>query len=388
MDVSVKRMKPNFRPDNPRFSSGPCTKRPGWTPDALKNALIGRSHRSRDAKRVLKEAVELTRKVLGLPGDYRIAFMPASDTGAMEAALWTMLGSRPVDVLAFESFGQGWARDITDHLKLKDARVLSAPYGELPDLKQVNPKHDLVFTWNGTTSGVRVPDGDFISDAREGIVVCDATSAIFSVALPWEKIDALTYSWQKALGGEAQHGTLILSPRAIARLESWTPPWPVPKIFRLTKKGKVDPAVFEGNTLNTPSLLVVEDYLDALRWAESVGGVQGMQARTLANAEKIWEWVARTPWIENLAADPATRSTTSISLKIVDRWFAAKPLEEQWTLVKKMAALLEAEGAAFDIANHPDAPPGLRIWAGATVEGADLEALFPWLEWAFSEIRK
>jgi len=380
-------MKPNFRPKNPRFSSGPCTKRPGWTPEVLKNALTGRSHRSKDAKRVLKEAVERTRKVLNLPADFQIVFMPASDTGAMEAALWTMLGARPVDVLAFESFGQGWAKDITDHLKLKDARVLSAPYGKLPDLKQVNPAHDLVFPWNGTTSGVKVPSGDFISDGREGVVICDATSAIFSMRLPWAKLDAITYSWQKALGGEAQHGTLILSPRAIARLESWTPQWPVPKIFRLVKKGKVDPGLFEGNTLNTPSMLVFEDYLDALKWGESVGGAAGMQKRTDANAKLVWDWIAKTPWAENLAADPATRSTTSISIKIVDPWFTAKSAEEQWTLVKKMTAHLEAEGAAFDVANHRDAPPGLRVWAGATVEASDLEALFPWLTWAYGEIR-
>ncbi|HXV73335.1 MAG TPA: phosphoserine transaminase [Sphingomonadales bacterium] len=381
-------MKPNFRPNNPRFSSGPCTKRPGWTPDALKDALIGRSHRSKDAQRVLKEAVKRTRCVLGLPDDYQVVFTPASDTGAMEMAMWTMLGERPVDVLVFESFGQGWAQDVTDHLKLKDARVLAAPYGKLPDLSQVNPEHDLVFPWNGTTSGVCIPNGDFISEKREGLVLCDATSAIFSMALPWQKLDAVTYSWQKALGGEAQHGTLILSPRAIARLESYTPPWPVPKIFRLAKKGKVDRALFEGNTLNTPSMLVFADYLDALTWAESAGSAAGLERRTRANAEKVWAWIARTPWAENLASDPATRSTTSISITIVDPWFKAKSPEEQWALVKKMTGLLEAENAAFDIANHRDAPPGLRIWAGATVEESDLEALFPWLEWAFSEIRK
>jgi phosphoserine aminotransferase len=380
-------MKPNLRPQNPRFSSGPCTKRPGWTPDALKNALLGRSHRSKDGKRVMKEAAERTRSVLKLPASHQIVFMPASDTGAMEAALWNMLGARAVDVLSFESFGQGWAKDITDHLKLKDARVLGAPYGKLPELGQVNPKHDLVFPWNGTTSGVRVPNGDFISPTREGLVICDATSAIFSMALPWAKLDAVTYSWQKALGGEAQHGTLILGPRAIARLESHVPAWPVPKIFRLTKKGKVDPALFEGNTINTPSMLVFEDYLDALKWAESVGGAEGMQARTRANAERVWAWVEKTPWIQNLAADPATRSTTSISLKIVDPWFIAKPAEEQWALIKKTTALLEAEDAAFDVANHRDAPPGLRIWAGATVEGSDLDALFPWLEWAFACVK-
>lgn len=380
-------MKPDFRPHNPRFSSGPCAKRPGWTPDALRKALVGRSHRSKDAKIILNEAVTHTRRLLELPPDYNIIFTPASDTGAVETALWNMLGQRPVDIISYEAFGQSWAKDITDHLKIKNSRVFSAPYGSLPDLRQINPNHDLVFPWNGTTSGVCVPDGDFISDNREGLVICDATSAIFSMTLPWKKLDVVTYSWQKALGSEAQHGALILSPRVIDRLENYTPPWPIPKIFRLTKNKKFDNSLFEGNTLNTPSMLVFEDYLDALRWADSVGGCEGMRRRTQVNAEKVWSWIERTTWAENMAQQPAIRSTTSISIKIIDPWFLKKTHEEQWSLIRKMVARLEVEEAAYDIANHRDAPPGLRIWTGATVEQSDLEALFPWLDWIFEEIK-
>ncbi len=315
-------------------------------------------------------------------------FTPASDTGAMEAALWSMLGPRPVDVLVWESFGQGWAVDIADQLKLENVRIIEAPYGELPDLGQVNPGHDVVFAWNGTTSGVRVPDGEWISEAREGLTICDATSGIFAMDLPFEKLDVVTYSWQKVLGGEAQHGTMILSPRAIGRLESYRPTWPLPKLFRLVKDGKVNPALFEGSTINTPSMLCLEDYLDALRWAESVGGKAGLIRRTEANAAAIGAWVADTPWVDFLAREEAVRSTTSVCLKMVDEWFEGLVEVERRAFVGKMVKLLEAERAAYDIGAYRAAPPGLRIWAGATVETADLEALFPWLDWAFMNIKE
>ncbi|MCH8322136.1 MAG: phosphoserine transaminase [Proteobacteria bacterium] len=381
-------MKPSQRPANPRFSSGPCTKRPGWTLDALKGALVGRSHRSADGKKIFKQAIQKTKEILGLPEGYQIIFTPASDTGAMETALWSMLGPRPVDVLVWESFGQGWAVDITDQLKLENVRIIEAPYGELPDLGQVNPGHDVVFTWNGTTSGVRVPDGEWISEAREGLTICDATSGIFAMDLPFEKLDVVTYSWQKVLGGEAQHGTMILSPRAIGRLESYRPTWPLPKLFRLVKDGKVNPALFEGSTINTPSMLCLEDYLDALRWAESVGGKAGLIRRTEANAAAIGAWVADTPWVDFLARERKVRSTTSVCLKIVDEWFEGLTEVERRAFVGKMVKLLEAEEAAYDIGAYRAAPPGLRIWAGATVETADLEALFPWLDWAFMNIKE
>ncbi|MCH8081065.1 MAG: phosphoserine transaminase [Proteobacteria bacterium] len=381
-------MKPSQRPANPRFSSGPCTKRPGWTLDALKGALVGRSHRSADGKKIFKQAIQKTKEILGLPEGYQIIFTPASDTGAMETALWSMLGPRPVDVLVWESFGQGWAVDITDQLKLENVRIIEAPYGELPDLGQVNPGHDVVFTWNGTTSGVRVPDGEWISEAREGLTICDATSGIFAMDLPFEKLDVVTYSWQKVLGGEAQHGTMILSPRAIGRLESYRPTWPLPKLFRLVKDGKVNPALFEGSTINTPSMLCLEDYLDALRWAESVGGKAGLIRRTEANAAAIGAWVADTPWVDFLARERKVRSTTSVCLKIIDEWFEGLAEVERRAFVGKMVKLLEAEEAAYDIGAYRAAPPGLRIWAGATVETADLEALFPWLDWAFMNIKE
>lgn len=381
-------MKPSQRPANPRFSSGPCTKRPGWTLDALKGALVGRSHRSADGKKIFKQAIQKTKEILGLPEGYQIIFTPASDTGAMETALWSMLGPRPVDVLVWESFGQGWAVDITDQLKLENVRIIEAPYGELPDLGQVNPGHDVVFTWNGTTSGVRVPDGEWISEAREGLTICDATSGIFAMDLPFEKLDVVTYSWQKVLGGEAQHGTMILSPRAIGRLESYRPTWPLPKLFRLVKDGKVNPALFEGSTINTPSMLCLEDYLDALRWAESVGGKAGLIRRTEANAAAIGAWVADTPWVDFLARERKVRSTTSVCLKIVDEWFEGLAEVERRAFVGKMVKLLEAEEAAYDIGAYRAAPPGLRIWAGATVETSDLEALFPWLDWAFMNIKE
>ncbi|MCH8347522.1 MAG: phosphoserine transaminase [Proteobacteria bacterium] len=381
-------MKPSQRPANPRFSSGPCTKRPGWTLDALKGALVGRSHRSADGKKIFKQAIQKTKEILGLPEGYQVIFTPASDTGAMEAALWSMLGPRPVDVLVWESFGQGWAVDIADQLKLENVRIIEAPYGELPDLGQVNPGHDVVFAWNGTTSGVRVPDGEWISEAREGLTICDATSGIFAMDLPFEKLDVVTYSWQKVLGGEAQHGTMILSPRAIGRLESYRPTWPLPKLFRLVKDGKVNPALFEGSTINTPSMLCLEDYLDALRWAESVGGKAGLIRRTEANAAAIGAWVADTPWVDFLAREEAVRSTTSVCLKMVDEWFEGLVEVERRAFVGKMVKLLEAERAAYDIGAYRAAPPGLRIWAGATVETADLEALFPWLDWAFMNIKE
>jgi phosphoserine aminotransferase len=381
-------MKPSQRPANPRFASGPCSKRPGWTPEALKGALVGRSHRSADGKKIFKQAIRKTKEILGLPEGYQVIFTPASDTGAMETALWSMLGARPVDVLAWESFGQGWVVDITKQLKLENVRIIEAPYGELPDLGQVNPGHDVVFTWNGTTSGVRVPDGEWISDTREGLTICDATSAIFAMDLPFEKLDVVTYSWQKVLGGEAQHGTMILSPRAIGRLESYSPPWPLPKLFRLIKDGKVNPALFEGSTINTPSMLCLEDYLDALRWAMSVGGKAGLIRRTEANAAAIGAWVEVAPWVDFLARDKAVRSTTSVCLKIVDEWFEGLAEVERRAFVGKMVKLLEAERAAYDIGAYRAAPPGLRIWAGATVETADLEALFPWLDWAFMNIKE
>jgi phosphoserine aminotransferase len=376
--------KPARRPANPRFSSGPCAKRPGWTPEALAGAFVGRSHRSKEGKARLKLAIARTRALLGLPDDFHLGIMPGSDTGAFEAALWSLLGARGVDVLAWESFGKGWVTDVVKHLKLDDVRVLEADYGTLPDLKLVDFSRDVVFTWNGTTSGVRVPDGTWIPDDREGLTLVDATSAIFAQPIAWSKADVVTYSWQKVLGGEGAHGVLILSPRAVARLESHVPAWPLPKLFRLVKKGKLDAAIFEGETINTPSMLCVEDYLDALAWAESVGGLAGLQARADANARVLFDWIARTPWVENLAADPATRSNTSVCLRIVDADILARPAAEQAAFVKALVARLDAEGVAFDIGSYRDAPVGLRIWTGATVETADVEALTPWLDWAFA----
>jgi len=376
--------KPSQRPSNPRFSSGPCAKRPGWNPDAIGDAFLGRSHRSKEGKARLKLAISKTRELLGLPADYHIGIMPGSDTGAFEAALWSLLGARGVDVLAWESFGKGWVTDIVKHLRVEDVRVIEADYGALPDLGAVDFSRDVVFTWNGTTSGVRVPDGRWIADNREGLTLIDATSAIFAQPIDWAKADVVTYSWQKVLGGEGAHGMLILSPRAVARLESHTPAWPLPKLFRLVKKGKVDAAIFEGETINTPSMLCVEDYLDALAWAETVGGLQGLMARANANAGVLFDWIARTPWVANLAIDPATRSNTSVCLKIVDPEVLALPAAEQAAFVKALALRLEAEGVAFDIGSYRDTPPGLRIWTGATVETGDLVALTPWLDWAFS----
>ncbi|MEM8770496.1 MAG: phosphoserine transaminase [Pseudomonadota bacterium] len=379
--------KPDARPARPFFSSGPCAKRPGWSPENLKDAALSRSHRSKLGKSRLKQAIDKTRTLLGLPGDYRIGIVPASDTGAVEMAMWLMLGARPVDMLAWESFGAGWVTDAVKQLDL-DARVLDAPYGEIADLAAVDPAHDVVFTWNGTTSGVRVPDADWISAAREGLTICDATSAIFAQPLDWPKLDVVTYSWQKVLGGEGGHGVLILGPRAVERLESFTPPRPLPKIFRLTKGGKLIEGIFEGATINTPSMLCVEDYLDALGWAESLGGLGALHARADANAAALSQWVEKTDWIDHLAVDPATRSNTSVCLKITDDNFAGLDESAQRAFVKKMEALLADENAAFDIGGYRDAPPGLRIWCGATVETSDIEALGPWLDWSFAEVSR
>jgi phosphoserine aminotransferase len=380
-------VKPVERPMRPHFSSGPCAKRPGWNPQALNQALVGRSHRSKPGKAKLEQAIERTRKILGVPADYRIGIVPASDTGAVEMALWSMLGPRPVDVLVWESFGNDWATDITKQLKLPNVRVLKASYGELPNLADVNPAHDVIFTWNGTTSGVRSPNGDWISDSREGLTFCDATSAAFAQNLPWAKLDVTTFSWQKVLGGEAAHGMLILSPKAVARLESHKPAWPMPKIFRMTKDGKLNEGIFKGETINTPSMLCVEDYLDALGWAESVGGLKGLMARADENLHVIDRWTKTSGWAGFLAKDPKTRSNTSVCLKIVDPWFVSKDADGQAAAAKKIADLLDKEGVAFDIAAYRDAPPGLRIWAGATVENADLKALTPWLDWAWAQVK-
>ncbi len=377
--------RPARKPARPYFSSGPCAKRPGWSPDVLAEALVGRSHRSTPGKAKLASAIDRTRQILRVPDDYRIGIVPASDTGAFEMAMWSLLGARPVDVLAWESFSKGWLSDVVDQLGLSGSR-LDAPYGELPDLAAVAPDHDVVFVWNGTTSGVRVPDGDWIADDRGGLTLCDATSAVFAQPLPWEKLDAVTYSWQKALGGEAAHGMLILGPRAVERLESHVPSWPLPKVFRLTKGGKLNEGIFKGSTINTPSLLCVEDYLDVLDWAEGLGGLDALHGRADANLAAIADWVGRTAWVDFLASDPATRSNTSVCLQIVDESFAALDSEARAAVPKKIAALLEDEGVAYDIASYRAAPPGLRVWCGATVELADVEALLPWLDWAYARV--
>jgi len=378
---------PSVRPRVPHFSSGPCAKRPGWTTQSLSDALLGRSHRSKPGKAKLKRAIDLTRDVLQVPADYRIGIVPASDTGAVEMALWTLLGARPVTMLAWESFGEGWVADVAKELKLKDVAVLRAPYGELPDLGKVDPATDIVFTWNGTTSGVRVPNADWIAADRAGLTICDATSAAFAQPLAWSKLDVVTFSWQKALGGEAAHGMLILSPRAVARLESYAPPWPVPKIFRTTKSGKLIEGIFQGETINTPSMLCVEDYLDALDWAKSVGGLPALHARADANAKVIADWVGRTPWIDFLARDPALRSNTSVCLKVVDPAVTRLAADAQAAFVKGIAAALEKEGVAYDIDAYRDAPPGLRVWCGCTAERADVEALTVWLDWAYAKAK-
>jgi phosphoserine aminotransferase len=378
---------PGVRPRVPHFSSGPCAKRPGWSLQALSGAFVGRSHRSKPGKAKLKRAIDLTREVLQVPADYRIGIVPASDTGAVEMALWSLLGPRPVTMLAWESFGEGWVSDVAKQLKLKTVSVLKADYGELPDLTKVDPASDIVFTWNGTTSGVRVPNADWIAADRTGLTICDATSAAFAQALDWPKLDVCTFSWQKALGGEAGHGMLILSPRTVARLESYTPPWPLPKIFRLTKSGTLIEGIFQGETINTPSMLCVEDYLDTLQWAKTTGGLPVLRARADANAGAIAEWVERTNWVDFLANDPTLRSNTSVCLKFADPAVSRLKRDAQAAFAKTIAAALEEEGIAYDIAAYRDAPPGLRIWCGSTVERSDIEALTPWLDWAYAKAK-
>jgi phosphoserine aminotransferase len=378
--------KPDLRPKNPLFSSGPCTKRPGWSLQALNGAYLGRSHRAKAPKAALVEIIERSRAILGIPADWKLAIMPGSDTGAFEAAMWTLLGARGADVLAFESFSEGWATDAVKQLKI-DARVLKAPYGGLPDLTQIDPARDLVLCWNGTTGGAKLPNGDFIRADREGLVLCDATSAAFAMDLPWDRLDAVTWSWQKVLGGEAAHGMLALSPRAVERLETYKPAWPLPKIFRLAKAGKLIDGIFVGETINTPSMLCVADALDGLRWAESLGGLPALIARSRANLAAFEAWVPTTDWAQFLAEDPAARSSTSICIKIAAPWFTALSDADQAAAVKKLVSLLEKENAALDIGGHRDAPAHLRIWGGATVETADIEALLPWLDWAIQQLQ-
>jgi len=380
-------MKPQLKPRVPLFSSGPCAKRPGWGPAVLADAVLGRSHRSKIGKARLADVIDRSRAILGMPDDYRLGIVPASDTGAVEMALWSLLGVRGVEMLAWESFGAGWVTDVVKQLKLQDARITEAGYGEIVDLSKVDFSRDVVFTWNGTTSGVRVPNGDWIPDDREGLTICDATSAAFAMELPWDKLDVVTWSWQKVLGGEAAHGMLALSPRAVERLESYTPPWPLPKLFRMTSKGKLNEGIFKGETVNTPSMLCVEDVLDALGWAESIGGLQGLIGRSRANLSAIEKWVSESSWAGFLAADKAIRSPTSICLSIVDPAFQALSGADRAAAAGKLAALVEAEGAGYDIASYRDAPPGLRIWGGATVETADIEALLPWLDWAWAQVK-
>lgn len=375
--------KPAVRPANSNFSSGPCAKRPGWSLNALVDAALGRSHRAKIGKNKLKEAIDLTREILGVPADYRIGIVPASDTGAVEMALWSLLGERGVDMVAWESFGSGWVTDVIKQLKLEDTRTFVAPYGELVDFAEVDFDRDVVFTWNGTTSGVRVPNADFIPANRKGLTICDATSAAFAQRLDFAKLDVVTFSWQKVLGGEGAHGILILSPRAVARLESYKPAWPLPKIFRLTSGGKLIEGIFVGETINTPSMLCVEDYLDALSWARSVGGLEGLVGRADANFAVLNAFIEKTPWIANLAQKPETRSNTSVCLTIVDPEVTALSADQQAAFAKGIVSALEKEGVAFDIGAYRDAPSGLRIWAGATVEASDLEALTAWLDWAF-----
>ncbi|QGM94477.1 phosphoserine transaminase [Methylocystis rosea] len=384
MAAADKMAKPAAKPANPCFSSGPCAKRPGWALANLAGAALGRSHRSKAGKEKLAQAIALTREILRVPADYRIGIVPASDTGAVEIALWSLLGPRGVDVVAWESFSKDWVNDVLNQLKIEKARSLAAPYGELPDLSQIDFDNDVVFAWNGTTSGVRAPNADFIAADRQGLTICDATSAAFAQPLDFAKLDVTTYSWQKVLGGEAAHGMLILSPRAVERLESYAPPWPMPKIFRLTKKEKLNEGIFRGETINTPSLLAVEDYLDALSWAQSIGGLEALFARSNANAQAVGDWVERTPWIDFLAKDPATRSNTSVCL-IFAATSAAKDADAQATLAKKMAAMIEQEGAGYDFGAYRDAPPGFRIWCGATVETADVALLTEWLDWAYAQ---
>lgn len=379
--------RPAIRPTNARFSSGPTTKRPGWTLQNLENAALGRSHRSAVGKSKLKEAIDRTAALLGLPETYRVAIVPASDTGAVEMAMWSMLGPKPVDVMAWESFGKDWVTDIVKQLKITDVQVIDLPHGEEPDLSKVRRVADVVFTWNGTTSGIRLPNGDWIAEDREGLTICDATSAAFAQALPWDKLDVTTFSWQKVMGGEAAHGMIVLSPRAVERLESYTPPWPLPKLFRMTKNGKLNEGLFQGVTINTPSLLCVEDYLDTLGWASSIGGLKALHGRADASLAAITRWVEETPWVEFLAQNPATRSNTGVCLSIVDPAYLALDEAGQRNICQALTGRLDAEGIAFDINGYAKAPPGLRIWTGATVETSDVEALLPWLDWAWAQVR-
>jgi phosphoserine aminotransferase len=378
---------PTGRPIVPHFSSGPCAKRPGWSLQALTDAVLGRSHRSKIGKAKLKRAIDLTREILEVPADYRIGIVPASDTGAFEMALWSLLGARPLTVLAWESFGEGWVNDVVKELKLKDVIKLTAPYGDIPDLAKVDSDTDVVFTWNGTTSGVRVPNADWIGVNRNGLTICDATSAAFAQSLDWAKLDVVTFSWQKALGGEAAHGMLVLSPRAVERLETYKPAWPLPKIFRMTKGGKLNEGIFQGETINTPSMLCVEDYLDALNWGKSVGGLKALIARADANTKVLADWKAKTPWIDFLAKEPAIRSNTSVCLKFVDPAITSLTPDAQADFVKKLVAMVEKEGAGYDFAHYRDAPAGLRIWCGATVEAGDVALLTQWIDWAFLEAK-
>jgi len=380
--------KPEMSPANPDFSSGPCAKRPGYDLTHLKNAVLGRSHRSKPGKARLLEAITRTRDILNVPEGWHIGIVPASDTGAYEMAMWSLLGERGLDILGWESFGKGWITDAVKQLKLDDIRVMEAAYGDLPDLSEVDFSRDVAFTWNGTTSGVKVPNGDWIADDRTGLTLCDATSAAFAMDLPWEKLDVTTFSWQKVMGSEAAHGMLILSPRAVERLESYTPPWPLPKIFRLTKGGKLIEGIFKGETINTPSMLAVEDYVDALKWAKDIGGLPTLLQRSADNLAVLSDWVALTDWVDFLCAEEAYRSNTSICLKIVDSDVIAMDEDAQADFAKRIAALLDAEGAAYDIGAYRDAPPGLRIWGGATVETADLEILTQWLDWAFATAKE
>ncbi len=381
--------KPANKPANPRFSSGPTSKRPGWSLSGLNTEWLGRSHRAKQPKAQLKKVIDQSKSILGIPDDYLVAIVPASDTGAFEMAMWSMLGARGIDVLAWESFGSGWVTDIKSQLKLDDVREIGAGYGQLPDLASVDAaERDVIFTWNGTTSGVRVPNADWIPADRKGLMFCDATSAVFAMDIDWPKLDVVTWSWQKVLGGEAAHGMLALSPRAVERLETYSPPWPLPKIFRLTKKGKVTLDLFEGSTINTPSLLAVEDQLDALDWAENLGGLPALVAKSEANLAVIRDWIETSNWIDFLAKDPATCSSTSICLSVTDSWFTEQDQEAQKAHIKTMTSLLEDEGVALDIGGYRDAPPGLRIWGGATVEAEDIRQLLPWLDWAYAEIKK
>jgi phosphoserine aminotransferase len=379
--------RPTRRPNRPHFSSGPCAKRPGWNTRVLEAALVGRSHRAAPARARIQEVSDRSRAILGLPQDWRLGLVPASDTGAVEMILWSVLGARGVDLLAWESFGSTWVNDAAKQLRLKDHRVIEADYGQLPDLSRVDFARDVVFTWNGTTSGVRVPNGDWIASDREGLTICDATSAAFAMDLAWDKLDVVTWSWQKVLGGEAGHGMLALSPRAVERLESYTPPWPMPKIFRLTKAGKLNQSIFEGSTINTPSMLCVEDAVDGLVWAESEGGLEGLITRSKANLDVVARWVDESPWVDFLAEEPATRSSTSICLRLVDEWAREREAKQVAATLKAAANTLDREGIAFDIGSYRDAPTGLRLWGGATVDTSDLEALLPWLDWTWSEAK-